>query len=166
MNKTGFRNAINIAVLSAFTVTAKASDPRLANQTVKQVPAPPACLNDASSRHNVNPWVLRAIIWHESRNDETLIMRNRNGSVDVGLGGINSINFEELGKHGIEPGHLMDGCVGTFVAAWYLAKQMKVYGNSWASVGAYHSRNPADAMPYIRKIRGLLIEWRIVDEQQ
>lgn len=126
-----------------------------------KMPAPPPCLDEAAAFHQVNPLVMRAIVWHESRNDFMLVTKNSNQSVDIGGGGINSVHLDDLKRFGIEPHHLLNGCVNTYVAAFLLSRQIKAYGNSWAAVAAYHSRNPANGVPYARKIRAVLLSWGI-----
>ncbi len=87
----------------------------------------------------MNENILRAILRVESRMVEQTINRNTNGTIDVGLGGTNSIHFPELARHGITPGHLLDGCVATYVAAWQLSRHIARYGNNMYGVAAYHS---------------------------
>ena len=134
------------------------------NQPVNSLPDPPQCLSEAATFHQVNPWILRAIIWHESHNRADLVMTNHDGSIDVGAAGINSSNFADLAKYHVAPANLLNPCVATYVAAWHLAKQMRVYGNSWAAVGAYNSRNPANGIPYARKIQDVLRQWHVLSQ--
>jgi len=100
------------------------------------------CILPAAQHHVVNPLVLRAILNVESSLQATAIHRNSNGTVDVGMGQINSIHFQELAKWGITPQKLMDACVSTYVAAWHLKKGIVKYGNTWFGIAAYHSATP------------------------
>ncbi len=97
------------------------------------------CIAEASTRHAVNPDLLTAILRVESNLRPDVVRRNTNGSVDVGIAQINSVHFKSLKGYGIEPGHLLDPCVGTFVAAWHLRSLILKYGNTWFAVGAYNS---------------------------
>jgi len=133
-----------------------------ASQAEPQIPPAPECFQEAADFHNVNPWVLRAIIWHESRNNPTLILRNTDGSYDVGYGGINSVHWKELGGFNVEPADLKDGCVNSYVAAWLLARKVKKYGDTWDAIGAYHSETPDKKMAYAGRIRQVLIRWRVI----
>lgn len=126
------------------------------------LPPPPPCWQDAARYHQVNDWVLRAIIWQESRNDPLVLARNGNMSIDVGAGGINSIHFAELARHGIAPTQLLDGCTNVYVAAWHLRRQMTALGNTWTAVGAYHSRTPQHNVRYAMRIRSILQEWGVM----
>lgn len=103
---------------------------------------PDRCVASAAQYHNVNDLILRAILQIESRMKERAVSRNRNGSVDVGIAGINSIHFKELARYGIAPENLFDACVSTYVAAWDLSKKISKWGNNWFGVAAYHSTTP------------------------
>lgn len=126
------------------------------------VAATDSCLLGAANYHGVNPLILRAIIFHESRDNPSLVMKNSNGSVDVGLGGLNSIHFPELAQYGIGREQLLDGCTNIYVTAWHLAKQVRIYGNTWTAVGTYHSKTPANRDRYAAQIYAVLQRWRAV----
>ena len=96
----------------------------------------------AAQFHQVNHDVLRAILRVETRLNPGTVTRNTNGTLDVGMGGMNSSNFPELAKHGVAPEHLLDACVASYVAAWHLKKNIAKYGNTWFGVAAYHSTTP------------------------
>jgi soluble lytic murein transglycosylase-like protein len=115
----------------------------LAAGLAASAPAHADCFDDAAAYQHVNPAVLRAIAWQESRGRAGARHRNANGSVDYGLMQINSVHLDELQRWGIDPARLMDPCVGVYVAAWHLRKMMLKYGNTWDAVGAYHSETPA-----------------------
>jgi soluble lytic murein transglycosylase-like protein len=100
------------------------------------------CIVPASMYHGVNYHVLRAILRVESGLNPLAVGRNKNGSIDVGMGGTNSSHFRELAKFGLEPGHLRDPCVSTYVAAWHLKKVIAEYGNTWTGIARYNSGTP------------------------
>lgn len=124
------------------------------------------CVSDAAVLHRVNPWILKAILKVESGFNANAINRNANGSVDVGMAQINSIHFSELARWGIAPGHLMDGCVATYVAAWHLAKQMRKHGDSWFGVASYHSTTPCQNARYAALVWNALLNWGVVQGQR
>jgi soluble lytic murein transglycosylase-like protein len=126
------------------------------------IPAAPLCLEQAAQFHQVNAWVLRAILWHESKNNAAAMAINTNKTIDAGIGQINSVHFAQLAQYGIAPQHLLEPCVGVYVAAWHLAKQHKTFGNTWAAVGAYHSRTPQHRDAYAAKIASILQRWGVV----
>jgi hypothetical protein len=100
---------------------------------------PDRCVADAAAFHQVNPALLRAILRVESRMQPATVTTNRNGSIDVGLAGTNSVHFPELMRFGISPVSLLDPCVSTYVAAWHVRRAIERYGNTWQGVAAYHS---------------------------
>jgi hypothetical protein len=120
------------------------------------------CIDDAAVRHQVNPLVLRAIGWHESRLQPGALARNANGSIDVGAFQVNSIHLPELGRLGIDRAALADGCVSADVAAWHYRRQVDAHGDSWQAVGAYHSQTPARAAWYANQIAAILMRWNVM----
>jgi len=100
------------------------------------------CIPAASTYHDVNAAVLKAILMVESGLNAWEVRKNSNGTLDVGMAGINSIHFNEIAKYGIAPEQLLDACVATYVAAWHLKKGIRQYGNTWYGIAAYHSVTP------------------------
>ena len=100
------------------------------------------CIPAASAYHDVNAALLKAILMVESGLNPWEVKRNSNGTLDVGMAGINSIHFNEIAKFGIAPEQLLDACVATYVAAWHLKKGIRQYGNTWFGIAAYHSVTP------------------------
>ncbi|KMY86145.1 hypothetical protein BUMB_05334 [Candidatus Paraburkholderia calva] len=117
------------------------------------------CYEQAGSYQGVNPLVLRAVAWHESKGDTAAINHNANGSIDVGQLQINSIHFSDLARQGILHCALMDPCINVFVAAWLLKQKMVKYGNTWHAIGAYHSESPKQRDAYTRSIQQILVSW-------
>jgi soluble lytic murein transglycosylase-like protein len=127
-------------------------------------PAP--CVAPASQYHRVNPWVLRAILKVESDFNPIALNRNANGSVDLGIAQINSIHLPDLARWGVAPASLMDGCVGTYVAAWHLSRQIQKHGNSWFGVASYHSTAPCQNTRYAGLLWNALLAWGVVSGQR
>lgn len=105
------------------------------------------CFEQAGTYQGVNPTVLRAIVWFESKGDPRAVHRNADGSVDIGQAQINSIHFGTLAHYGVPRHALTDACVNIYVAAWLLKQKMVKHGNTWRAIGAYHLRRPRSAMP-------------------
>jgi hypothetical protein len=93
------------------------------------------------------------------------VRRNSNGTLDVGMAGINSIHFSEIAKFGIAPEQLLDACVATYVAAWHLKKGMQKYGNTWFGIAAYHSVTPYLNNRYQIMIYNQLVKDRAITGQ-
>jgi soluble lytic murein transglycosylase-like protein len=117
------------------------------------------CFNEAGVYQGVNPSVLRAVAWFESKDDPAALNHNSNGSIDIGQLQINSIHFGDLAKQGIPHRALTDPCVNVYVAAWLLKQKMVKYGNTWRAIGAYHSESPKARDAYARSIQKILISW-------
>ena len=98
------------------------------------------CFEQAGAYQGVNPTVLRAIVWFESKGDANAVHRNADGSVDIGQAQINSIHFSTLARYGVPRHALTDACVNVFVAA-------------------YHSETPAQRDSYARSIQRVLVSW-------
>ncbi|WP_245230723.1 lytic transglycosylase domain-containing protein [Xanthomonas arboricola] len=122
------------------------------------------CFEEAAGYQHVNPWVLRAIAWQESRGRADAIHRNNNGTVDYGKMQINSIHLRRLSSYGISRDALMQPCVSVYVAAWRLREMTNKYGNTWAAVGAYHSETPAERDKYAHAIHAILSKRGVVAE--
>lgn len=120
------------------------------------------CVSDAAAFHAVNDGVLRAILWNESHMNGAAVNRNTNGSIDVGIGQMNSQHFAELRRLGVTPQMLMEPCVGTYVAAWHLAKQVQALGNTWQAVGSYHSRTPILNQGYANGVAATMKTWGLL----
>lgn len=100
------------------------------------------CIQPAAAYHSVNAQVLYSILRIESRGRPDTVTKNSDGSVDVGLGGTNSVHFPELAKHGVAPAALLDSCISTYTTAWLLAKAVRRYGETWRGVASFHSTTP------------------------
>lgn len=111
------------------------------------------CFEEAGARYGASPVLLRAIASHESRFNEKLILQNKNGSVDMGLMGINSSWLKDLGKFGITTESLLNACTNIMVGAWILSLAVKKHGMTWKAVGVYHSPgSPARQVLYANQI--------------
>ena len=134
------KSLVLIAIAAAFT-------PAFAQKAAKRQATPPPqeleqCIIAAAEFHSVNPAILRAILKVESNLNPTAFGRNRNGTVDIGIGQINSMHLPELAKYGVTVAHLYDGCSATYVAAWHLKTVINANGNTLQGIAAYHSKTP------------------------
>jgi len=124
------------------------------------------CFEQAGAYQGVNPTVLRAIVWFESKGDPNAVHRNADGSVDIGQAQINSIHFSTLACYGVPRHALTDACVNVYVAAWLLKQKMVKHGNTWRAIGAYHSETPAQRDAYARSIQRVLVSWGELQAQR
>jgi hypothetical protein len=130
---------LSIAWPSARTST---SSPTKTHPPIQGFKSEGRCIEAAANFHGVNASILQAILMTESGMNPLVINQNKNGTIDVGLGGMNSSHFSEIAKFGIAPEHLLDECVATYVTAWQLKKGINQFGNTWFGVAAYHSTTP------------------------
>ena len=135
----GFGLATALTVFSAYAQPLPGAKPPKAAMFTSEAER---CILPASQHHTVNPYILRAILKVESNLKPGAVGKNDNGTLDVGIGQMNSIHFRELGRHGVRPGDLKDACIGTYVAAWHLSKEIAKHGNTWFGIAAYHSATP------------------------
>jgi len=124
------------------------------------------CFDEAARYQKVNPLILRAIAWQESRNRPDALHKNTNGSTDYGLMQINSVHLPTLKQYGISSDTLMDPCKNVYIAAWHLRQQMNKYGNTWQAVGAYHSQKPSLRDKYAQQIADILVRWKLLQAQR
>ncbi|PVZ84150.1 lytic transglycosylase [Serratia sp. S1B] len=98
------------------------------------------CFDMAGRDYKIDPDLLRAIAWNESRFNPNAIGKNTDDSLDIGIMQINSQHDTELGSYGITRHHLKnDPCLNIYTGAYYLARSFKKWGVSWAAVGAYNA---------------------------
>lgn len=121
------------------------------------------CVEPAAQYHGVNGAVLKAILKVESSGNPLAINRNSNGTVDVGIGQINSMHFKDLARYGIVPNQLFDACTAIYVSAWHLSKQIAKWGNTWFAIGAYHSATPYYNSRYQALVNNAMVELGYVD---
>lgn len=100
----------------------------------------PDCFDLAGRDYRIDPDLLRAIAWNESKYNPYATGKNKDASVDVGIMQINSQHFTTLRSYGITPAHLLnDACMNIYTGAYYLAIAFNKWGVNWRSVGAYNA---------------------------
>lgn len=98
------------------------------------------CFDLAGKDYRIDPDLLRAIAWNESRFNPGAIGKNTDKTIDVGVMQINSQHFTELDTVGITQEHLLnDACMNIYTGAYYLAIAFKKWGVNWQAVGAYNA---------------------------
>lgn len=98
------------------------------------------CFELAGRDYKIDPDLLRAISWKESRHQINAIGINPVTGYGSGLMQVDSQHFNELAKYGIKPEHLTtDPCMNIYTGAYYLAIAFKKWGVNWEAVGAYNA---------------------------
>ncbi len=84
------------------------------------------CFDLAGRDYKIDPDLLRAISWKESRNRVNAIGINPVTGYGSGLMQVDSQHFNELARYGIKPEHLTaDPCLNIYTGAYYLAIAFK-----------------------------------------
>ena len=97
------------------------------------------CWVAAGRRHGIDPWLLYAIGYVESRhNPRSISPPNTNGTRDIGLMQINSTWLSTLRDYGIPREALLNACASTYIGAWIMAKNIRRYGYTWQAIAAYN----------------------------
>jgi soluble lytic murein transglycosylase-like protein len=117
-----------------------------------------SCWEDAGQLYGVEPALLKAIAWQESRGMPNAVgPKLSDGNRALGLMQINTIHLPTLTKFGIRREHLFDPCVSQQVGAWILADCIRQFGATWKSVGCYYagpaSKNTAAQMKYVLEVQ-------------
>ncbi len=119
------------------------------------------CFDDAAAWQGVHAGVLRAISLQENRRCDATVVRNRNGSSDMGCMQVNSVHLPELLKYGITKEGLLDPCTNIYVGARHYKKMVVKYGNTWTAVGAYHSEIPQRRDAYAKSVEALFRRYHL-----
>lgn len=109
------------------------------------------CIIAAARCFQINPLLIKAIIWQESQNNQGSVNNNKNHTIDVGVMQINSIHFKALKLKGISEEDLrQNSCINVFSGTWILKDAVKRNGYTWQGVGNYHSGLPSYQIRYVR----------------
>lgn len=115
------------------------------------------CIVEAAQCFKINPLLIKAIVWQESRNRQQAMNRNANRTVDVGIMQINTVHFKALKSLGIDETLLRENsCANVFSGAWVLKQSFERYGYTWDGIGNYHSKTPEHHDRYVKKIISLI----------
>jgi len=115
------------------------------------------CIAQAAQCFQVNPLLIKAIIWHESKNQPQAVNINKNRTVDVGIMQINTVHFSSLKARGIDEQRIrQDSCANVFSGTWILKQKIEQYGYSWDGIGSYHSSTAMPREKYVQKIVSII----------
>lgn len=115
------------------------------------------CIIDAAECFQINPLVVKAIIWQESKNKPYVVNKNKNNTIDVGLMQVNSIHFHSLETLGVDTKSLtVNSCANVFSGTWVLSKAIHQYGYTWDGIGYYHSSTPIYHAEYVNSIISII----------
>ncbi|WP_425128608.1 lytic transglycosylase domain-containing protein [Burkholderia metallica] len=114
--------------------------------------------NDAAALYHLDPDLLRAITWVESRGVPSAVgPRLSDGHRAWGAAQINDVHLPELVSYGVTQRDLLNPCVNLKLSAWVLANCIQSKGAIWAAVGCYNtgpgSTNAAAQARYVRLVQ-------------
>lgn len=114
---------------------------------------PLTCINNAAITYHVSAKLIVSILQVE-RGQSGKIIKNKNGTYDIGVMAINSLWLPELKKHGIsEQAIQFDVCENVFVGTWILSKKLAGRNDLLAGIGDYNSHRPSFNQRYYNKVR-------------
>lgn len=112
------------------------------------VVASASCWEAVGRRHGIDPLLLKAIAWKESRGHANAVgPALPGGYVALGQMQINTIHLPELAKYGIKREHLFDACTSQEVGAWVLSDCISKFGATWKAVGCYYAGPKSKNIP-------------------
>ncbi|MGN7915534.1 lytic transglycosylase domain-containing protein [Enterobacter sp. 22466] len=115
------------------------------------------CILYAARCFQINPLLIKAVIWQESHFDQCAVNINANKTQDIGLMQINSIHLPMLRTMGIKREELQNSaCVNLLSGAYILHQQIINHGYSWDTIGRYHSSTPVFHDRYIHSLLMIL----------
>ncbi|WP_253476797.1 lytic transglycosylase domain-containing protein [Natronocella acetinitrilica] len=113
------------------------------------------CVNYAAAQYQIHPLVLHAIAEVEG-GQIGMASRNANGTYDLGVMQINTINLPLIERHFPRVGWrelVWSPCVNIAIGAWFLRRKIdEVGGDFWRGVGNYHSATPRHHNRYKRLV--------------
>lgn len=99
-----------------------------------------SCWEQAAQRYRLDPLLLQAIGWQESRGwSHAIGPKLAGGHRALGVMQINTVHLTRLRQHGIDEKDLFEPCTNQMVGAWVLADCMRQFGETWRSVGCYYA---------------------------
>lgn len=124
------------------------------------------CFDAAGKDAGIDPDLLRAIAWQESRLHYDVIGKNPVSGYGMGLMQIDSQHLANMKARGIDRELLVsDICTNIYSGALILAQAFNKWGSTWEAVGAYNAgfagtpKQHFRRMTYARKI--YVTYWKI-----
>lgn len=118
------------------------------------------CSISASVKYEVPANIMLAVAEKEGGRPGQVV-RNSNGTVDVGPMQFNTVYLRELKRFGIDPIDVAgSGCFPYDVAAWRIRGHIKNdSGDIWTRVSNYHSRTPKYNQIYRHDLIKKAVKW-------
>ncbi len=111
------------------------------------------CVNDSAIFYHVPAKLIISVLQVEQGRIGKII-KNSNGTYDIGPMGVNSLWLPELKKRGIsEQAIQSDPCQNVRVGTWILSKKLAARENLAQGIGDYNSRHAPFNQRYYERIR-------------
>jgi len=142
----------NLRAAAAATLALLSTSPAVADVCKGNI------FNEAAALYHLDPDLLRAITWVESRGVPGAIgPLLPDGHRAWGVAQINDVHLPELVSYGVTQRDLLNPCVNLKLSAWVLANCIQAKGATWAAVGCYNtgpgSTNAAAQARYVRLVQ-------------
>lgn len=108
------------------------------------------CFEEAGTRYNINPKLLKSIARVESGFNARAVNKNPNGSTDMGLMQINSAWLKTI--NATRDDLMNDACLNTMTGAWILRQCVDRHGYTWEAVGCYNAYSREKRVNYAWKV--------------
>lgn len=130
-----------------------------------------SCWEQAGSTYGIDPALLKAIGWKESRGWSNAIGPTLpDGNRALGVMQINTIHLARLAQFGITRRDLFDACTSQRVGAWILADCMRRFGLRWKAVGCYNagpaSTNVAAQARYVLDVQRFYQSYKHMEQSR
>ncbi|ENE8569037.1 transglycosylase SLT domain-containing protein [Salmonella enterica] len=129
------------------------------------------CFEQAGHDARIDPDLLRAIAWQESRLHYRVIGKNPVAGYGMGLMQIDSQHLSAMSVRGINRELLTtDICTNIYSGAYILARAFNKWGPTWEAVGAYNAgfsssqKQHLKRVSYARKI--YTVYWQLKKREQ
>lgn len=115
-----------------------------------------ACIVRSAKVQGIPPVVLKAIRQQEG-GMVGMANRNSDGSYDLGVMQLNTINLESIQRNfrsvTLEK-LIFEPCINIYIASWFLKSKInEVGGDLWRGVGNYHSKTPSHHNRYLKQVK-------------
>ena len=99
-----------------------------------------SCWEEAGRSYAIDPLLLQAIGWKESRGwSHAVGPLLKDGHQALGVMQINTIHLPALAAFNIQRQDLFNACTSQKVGAWVLNDCIKTFGSTWKAVGCYYA---------------------------
>ncbi len=114
---------------------------------------PLQCINNAAITYHVPAKLIISILQIE-RGQSGKIIKNKNGTYDIGIMSVNSLWLPELKKHGVfEQDILFNSCNNIMIGTWILSKKIARRDDLLVGIGDYNSHYPPFNQKYSSKVK-------------